>query len=264
MRTGREPKVTRAIIAAMATVGPDGISMQELIERAGSTQKSLRTLLSRLRDRGHPFWVVRRAAGVRVHVLRAHERPMQQLPLITQRLAEAGDAGLLSAELGDGIRPLSFNRSKCRAAKDGVLFSARRGDVVRYFGTAAARDAFLAAWVPTEPKPRGPRKGGQAKAPKPPRPPKAPKPPKPPKAPRLEKAAKPPKLARPLPAGKPKPPAPVLAFLAQPADYSRAVRTVCPSGRDLRHVAELGPGYRSPLDPAQCRPWAQAATGVAA
>lgn len=253
MRTGREPKVTRAIIAAMATVGPDGIGMQELIKRAASTQKSLRTLLSRLRDQGHPFWVVRTAAGVRVHLLHAHERPMQQLPLIAQRLAEAGDAGLSRVELSAGIRPQSFDRSKCRAAKDGVLFSARRGDAVRYFGTAAARDAFLAAWVPTEPKRRGSRASTLAKAPKPPKPPKLPKLPKPPKA------VKPPKLARPLPAAKAQPPS-VSAFLAQRADYSRAVRTVCPSGLDLRHTAQLGPGYRSPLDPGQCRPWAQAAT----
>lgn len=49
-----------------------------------------------------------------------------------------------------------------------------------------------------------------------------------------------------------------LKVQAGPVDYSRAVVTICPSGRDTRFVAE-GPVF-SVLNPNECRDWAKAAT----
>lgn len=264
MKAGRDPKVSRAIIAAMASVGADGITMQALVERSGSTQKSLRTLLSRLRADGHPFWVVRDASGVRVKVIPDHERPMKQLPLILKRLRDAGDAGLTGAELGAGMPRLSFARSKCRAVKEGGLFCARirrQGECTRYFSTAKARDAFvinLQAERQAQTDKAKAMRARPAKAERALQPAKVRK-----ERPKVDRAPKPapiPKKATPA-APKPAP----LAFKQQEADYSRAVFIKCISGTDHRYsVRQLDPGHRSALNPAECRPWAMEALRTAA
>jgi len=51
----------------------------------------------------------------------------------------------------------------------------------------------------------------------------------------------------------------------EPVVTSATRMTVCPSGVDQRYtVRELPQGYRSALDPRECRPWASAAAGAGA